>query len=205
MLFRSRTSATVAALMLSLAMVIGLGGVARSSYDSILEWSDSHLNPDLFVMSSQNLSDRSFRFPYSMSAELRAISGVAEVQAVRTMRVPFRGVPVLIVSTEIDALHRRVRPRMIAGEEGDMNRRTAAGAGVIISENLAGLQNLRLNHPIEIAAPGGLFRLPVAGITRDYSDQQGAILIDRAVYTRYWQDQTVRVGVSRAAASTNKR
>ena len=33
-----RTSATVAALMLSLALVIGQGGVARASLQSIDEW-----------------------------------------------------------------------------------------------------------------------------------------------------------------------
>ena len=44
-----RTSGTVAALMLSLALVISLGGLARSSYDSIADWMRIALNPDLFV------------------------------------------------------------------------------------------------------------------------------------------------------------
>ncbi|MBI3471995.1 MAG: ABC transporter permease, partial [Candidatus Solibacter usitatus] len=44
-----RTSATVAALMLSLAMVVGLGGIAAASYESISEWIASTFNPDLFL------------------------------------------------------------------------------------------------------------------------------------------------------------
>src|SRR5450759_3712166 len=47
-----RTSATVAALMLSLALVVGQGGVARSSLQSIDEWMTNTLNPDLFVSTS---------------------------------------------------------------------------------------------------------------------------------------------------------
>ena len=35
-----RTSATVAALMLSLALVVALGGLARASYASIRDWLD---------------------------------------------------------------------------------------------------------------------------------------------------------------------
>src|SRR5213078_5405207 len=44
-----RTSASVAALMLSLALVIAFGGLARASYASIVDWMDTELNPDLLV------------------------------------------------------------------------------------------------------------------------------------------------------------
>ncbi len=188
-----RTSATVAALMLSLAMVVGLGGVARASVGSLHEWIDTHLNPDLFVTAAENLNDRSFRFPADMAGELQRVTGIAEIQMVRTARVPFRRTPVLIVSTDIQVLERRVRARVIAGDETEMHRLAALGEGLIVSENLASLHNLRLGESVEIAAPAGLLRLPIVGVTRDYSDQQGAILMDRAVYVRYWKDPTVNV------------
>ena len=37
-----------------------------------------------------------------------------------------------------------------------------------------------LGESLELAAPDGVIRLPIVGIIVDYSDQQGAILIDRA-------------------------
>ena len=61
-----RTSGAVAALMLSLGQVIGLGGIGRESYNSIVDWLNTALNPDLFVSGSQNLSDRTFRFPKTL-------------------------------------------------------------------------------------------------------------------------------------------
>jgi putative ABC transport system permease protein len=63
----------------------------------------------------------------------------------------------------------------------------------MVSENLAELHRLRLGEQIELAAPNGLIRLPIAGIIVDYSDQQGAILIDRTLFQRYWQDDSVNV------------
>src|SRR5262249_33634973 len=42
-----RTSASVAALMLSMAAVVGFAGMARASYSSIIDWMDTALNPDL--------------------------------------------------------------------------------------------------------------------------------------------------------------
>ena len=58
-----RTSASVAALMLSLALVIAFAGMARASYDSIIDWMETALNPDLFVMPSQSIVVRTLRFP----------------------------------------------------------------------------------------------------------------------------------------------
>jgi hypothetical protein len=67
-----RTSGTVAALMLSLALVIALGGLARSSYNSLSDWMRIALNPDLFVTTAQNLTARNFVFPAQTSAALAA-------------------------------------------------------------------------------------------------------------------------------------
>ena len=35
--------------------------------------------------------------------------------------------------------------------------------------------------------------LPIAGIVVDYSDQQGTIIMDRTLFIRYWNDDTVNV------------
>src|SRR5258708_34654335 len=78
-----RTSASVAALMLSLALVIAFAGMARASYDSIIDWMNTALNPDLFVLPSENIVVRTMRFPPAMAAEISAIPGVERGQVVR--------------------------------------------------------------------------------------------------------------------------
>lgn len=188
-----RTSSTVAAVMLALSLVIGLGGIAAASYRSILQWMNATLNPDLFVGSSPQISNRSFRFPASMGKELEQLDGVDEVQMVRTARVIYRGRPILLVAGELSRLERRVRPQVVAGDLNTMYRRAATGEGVIISDNLALLEKLRLGDVIEIGSPSGLLRLPVLGVSIDYSDQQGAILMDRAVFIRHWKDDSVNL------------
>jgi putative ABC transport system permease protein len=52
---------------------------------------------------------------------------------------------------------------------------------------------LTLGETLEIPAPHGLIRLPIVGIIVDYSDQQGAILLDRSVFINYWHDDTVNM------------
>ncbi len=186
-----RTSATVAALMLSLALVIGQGGVARASYESIRGWVDTTLNPDLFITATENIASRGFRFPASMIPEVTKLPAIEETQPVRTARVQFRGKPVMLVAIDMESLGRRVRRIVVAGNIEEMNRRSAAGQAVILAENLANLEHLGLGDMVEIPTPRGGLRLPVAGVIRDYSNQLGSIFLDRKVYIREFQDDTV--------------
>jgi putative ABC transport system permease protein len=188
-----RTSATVAALMLSLALVVGQGGVARGSFESIDEWMNSTLNPDLFLSTTQNIASQGAHFPASMQHDVEGVTGVAEVQAVRMPRIRFHNLPVMLVTAELDKMSRRVKRHMIAGDEATMNRLASQGKGVILSENLAALTKLRLGDVVELPAPVETLRLPIVGVIRDLSNQMGTIILDRKTYIRAFQDDSVDV------------
>jgi len=188
-----RTSASVAALMLSLALVVAFAGIARASYDSIIDWMNTALNPDLFVTPSQSIVVRTIRFPAEMGPQLSSIPGIERVQMVRDARIVFRRTPVMVVAVEVNSIARTARREPVAGNADEMYKRTAAGEGLMVSDNLAQLQHLRLGETLEIPAPNGVIRLPIVGIIVDYSDQQGTILMDRSVFKRFWNDDTVNV------------
>jgi putative ABC transport system permease protein len=188
-----RTSASVAALMLSLALVVAFAGMARASYDSLIDWMETALNPELFIMPSQSIVVRTIRFPPTMGPEVAAIPGVRRVQMVRDVRILFRKTPVMIVSLEVDSIAETAQRAPIAGNADDMYRRTAAGEGLMVADNLAQLQHLKLGDILEVPAPKGLIRLPIVGIVVDYSDQQGTIFMDRSLFVRYWNDDSVNV------------
>ena len=188
-----RTSGAVAALMLSLALVVALGGLTRASYDSIFKWLTVALNPDLFVSPSQSLTARSFRFPGAMADQLRAIPGIAEVQPVRDARIPIRGTQIMFVAADVDSLlHRAILPP-VEGDTKQMYRLTAEGKGVLASENFAKLRGFKIGDTVDIPSPGGVLHMRIVGIVTDYSDQQGSILMDRSVYKRYWNDDSANI------------
>lgn len=186
-----RTSASVAAVMLSLALVVAYAGMARASYGSIIDWMETALNPDLFVMPSQDIVIRTLRFPKEMEPELAALAGVQRVQMVHNARIVFRSTPVMIVATDLQSLSETASRPPVEGNSDDMYRLTAAGRGLMVSDNFAQLQRLSLGEILEIPAPHGVIRLPVVGIVVDYSDQQGTLLMDRSVFQRYWRDDSV--------------
>jgi putative ABC transport system permease protein len=186
-----RTSASVSALMLSLALVVAFAGMARASYVVITKWVDTALNPDLFVMPSATIVARTLRFPGDMESELTAIAGVGRVQAVREARVLFRGNQVMLLGLPLQSLADTTDMTAVAGDKREMFRLAAAGQGVIVSDSLAQMRGLTFGEMLELPAPGGVIRLPIVGILLEYSDQLGTILIDRSVYQRYWADDTV--------------
>jgi putative ABC transport system permease protein len=188
-----RTSASVTALMLSLALVVAFAGMARASYLSIIDWMDTTLNPDLFVAPSQDIVIRTLRFPPEMEADVRALPGVDRVQAVRNARIVFRKTPVMIVATDIASIAETARRDPIAGDADTMYAQTAQGTGLMVSDNLAELQQLKVGDVLEIPAPHGTIQLPIVGVVLDYSDQQGTILMDRSVFVRYWHDDSINV------------
>jgi putative ABC transport system permease protein len=188
-----RTSASVAALMLSLALVIAFAGMARASYSSIIDWMETALNPELFIMPSQSIVVRSMRFPAAMGPEVAAIPGVRRVQMVRDARVMFRKTPVMVVSIEVKSMAETAQLPPVEGNADDMYRRGAAGEGLIIADNLARLQHLKLGDMLEVPAPRGLIRLPIVGVITDFSDQMGTIFMDRSLFIRYWNDDSVNV------------
>jgi putative ABC transport system permease protein len=178
--------------MLSLALVVTLGGIAKASYDSIMDWTTTALNPDLFVTASQSLTERNFRFPPSLGRDLERIEGVDEVQRVRSHRIVYNGTPVMVVAVEAKSLGDRARRPPVEGPP-EMYDLAAAGKGVILSDNFARLHDLHYGGAMDLATPTGVHRVPIVGLVVDWSDQQGAILMDRASYVRWWGDDTVNV------------
>jgi putative ABC transport system permease protein len=147
----------------------------------------------LFVTTAQNLTARDFVFPGSLGEKLRAVPGVAEVQAVRSARVAVKGGRVMLVAFDVSSSERGAKLPPVEGDQADMYRRTNNGEAVMASENFVRLHGGRLGEIIEIPAPGGTLRLPIAGVVRDFSDQQGSLLISRALYMRAFHDDSVNV------------
>jgi putative ABC transport system permease protein len=189
-----RTSATVSALMLSLAMVVGFGGFARSFYASLGDWLQNVLNPDFFVTASANLSARSMTFPKEIGTVIENVPGVDQVQLVRNGRVLIQGIPVMLLATEMEKFSTTVKRTVVEGSLKEMDRLTIAGKGLIVSDSFSTIHNAHVGDVVTLPTPSGLLNLPIAGVVRDYSDIQGSIIIDRAVYLKWWtNDNAVNV------------
>ncbi|MDX2180592.1 MAG: FtsX-like permease family protein [Bryobacteraceae bacterium] len=188
-----RAAGTIAALMLSVSLVVALGGLARASHGAIRQWADIALNPDFFVTAAETVTARTFTFPAALADGLRTVEGVEEVQPVRTLRVTVKNGGVLLMAADVAAIERRAKLPAVEGDSATMYPETAAGRGVLASEGFIKLHGARLGETLEIPSPSGIVRLPIVGVVRDFSDQRGSLLISRDLYRKAWNDETVSI------------
>jgi putative ABC transport system permease protein len=179
--------------MLSLAMVVGFGGFAHSFYASVGEWLDNALNPDFFVAPTENLTARNVTFPRTVGSAIERVDGVGQVQLVRDARVIYHDIPVLLIAIETLKVASTVPRVPIQGSLEEMNRLTAEGKGIFVSESFATNVKARFGETVELPTPSGTLKLPIVGIVRDYSDLQGSVFIDRSVYQEWWKDDTANI------------
>src|ERR1051326_2675696 len=113
--------------MLSIGLIVSLGGISLSSYDTVADWVNTVLNPDLFVSVSESLTERSFHFPDAMTPVLASVDGVAEAQRTRSNRITVRGAAVLLMAIDMDRVAARTRGQSIVS--GDFDRMYAMEIG----------------------------------------------------------------------------
>src|SRR5581483_9307259 len=125
--------------------------------------------------------------------QIRAVPGVAEVQSVRSFRVQFRTTPVMLVVVNMSSFERRGHRSTVQEDPRGMYPLAISGRGLMVSDNFAHLQKMGIGDVVSIPTPAGELSLPIVGILRDWSDQQGSIFLDRGVYERQWADTTANV------------
>ena len=111
--------------MLSLALVVAFAGMARASYDSIIDWMDTALNPDLFVAAVAEhrrphdpVSRRRWGRSWRRSPASRACRWCA------TRASCSAKTPVMVVAVDVDEPRRRPRGATpVAGDADEMYRR----------------------------------------------------------------------------------
>jgi len=113
------------------------------------------------------------------------------VDLYRLIRSTYQGRPIVIESFSVaESVKVRTLP-MASGDGAQALRAMGEGAGVIISESFQSKFGKTAGDTIELATPSGLIAFKVLGVYVDYSSDSGSVLIDRALYKRYWRDDLV--------------
>ncbi len=188
-----RTSATVSALMLSLALAVGFAGMAGAIFSSVIEWMHEVLNPELVVAPTESITARQYRFPIGVGEEIAVLPEVDEVAAIRNARVLVDGLPAMLIALDTDYSRRRVKVRTVEGSMSEILSETERGEGVYLSDAMARIRKLHKGDKLNVDTPSGRVALPILGTIVDFSDQRGAFFMDRKLYLKLWRDDTANL------------
>jgi putative ABC transport system permease protein len=187
----SRSTVTVSALLVGVAIMVGVVMMVRSFRHTVEIWIEETVIADLIVApqawlhgSRGDAEERTF--PASWADWLRTVDGVAAVDRYRDVRVRLGERSMSLVSRNL-ALHaERSRYLVLAGDSSTVLRTTAARGGILLSEVLAGRLNVKAGQSLELPTPSGPRPFPVIGIFYDYATDGGKMVMDRATYRRWW-------------------
>ncbi len=187
-----RSGITVATLVISLAAIFTIAAFVNSVRGSLLAWVDQMVTADLIVSSgARTAGPRNVPLKEDPLPGLMGVRGVKIVDLYRLIRSTYQGKPILIESF-LARQSARVRTLPMASGDGERAlREMGEGQGVIISESFQSKFGKSKNDTLELATPSGPVAFRVLGVYIDYSSDVGSVLIDRALYKRYWRDELV--------------
>ncbi|MCZ7569361.1 MAG: ABC transporter permease [Ardenticatenaceae bacterium] len=186
---RGRTALTVAALMVGVAMVIGLGQLSNSFRADILAWVNTAIGGDLYVRAAVPMREE-------LAARIAAAEGVAAVTPVTYMQARLteptdeNGDPQDLVFTAVDpATYLRIANFKFASEQGDPTARVAElaeGDALFVSTVLAEKYNLKRGDVVSLETARGVRPFRVAAVIVDFSGQGFAVTGSRRDLARYF-------------------
>jgi len=193
-----RNGVTVSALMVGLAIMIGVLVMVRSFRHTVEVWVTDTVIADMVVAPSMWLRGTEAgsvgrSLPPAWLAMLSSVPGVAAVDTYRDVRVEVNGQRVAIVSRDL-RLHAQLSRYLVRqGDSSEQLNRAEETGGLLISEILASRFGLREGESLEIMTPQGAKRFPVVAVFYDYATDGGKILMDRQLYQSLWHDELVTV------------
>jgi putative ABC transport system permease protein len=185
----ARTSAVVAAILVSVAMMVALDIMVGSFRRTVDTWVRQTIRGDLYVEPVGHRAGGSTTvLPPELLEQVRALPGVAAVDTYRGARILHRGAIAHAVGVDFRVQLERGRLRLTRGDARTALGRALREDGALVTESFAHHHRLRAGDTLALATPSGVARLPVCGVLVDYSTDAGAVYVDRALYARLWRD-----------------
>lgn len=180
----SRTSVAIVALAVAVSATIGVSVMVDSFRASVRSWLDQTLQADIYVGVSQGSLDPAIMQNLVSMPGIEAHSSSRrswlEDESGRTQLMAIRMAPRSYAGTEIlDADPADVWP---AWEDGDV---------VLVSEPFAYRRGIGPGATVTLRTAAGERAFRVAATYQSYDINASAVLISRATYNRYWDDDAI--------------
>jgi putative ABC transport system permease protein len=190
----SGLSLALMALLLALAVNVGVGTMVESFSRTFIRWLDGRLAADIYLNAADNAQAAEIKTWLRERPEVAAMlpSGRADTQ--------IGGAPIEILGLADHATYRDRWPLLQAGATAW--GRLRAGDASFVSEQLARRLKLGVGDSLEVPAPGGNWKLEVVGIYADYGNPTGQIVVNIAALTRRFPEiPLTRLGLRVAPAA----
>jgi len=176
----SRTGVAVAALSLAVCAMIGVALMVDSFRESLNDWLGRTLRADFYVTAPGP----------GFAAALIATPGIAAHSESRRVRVDSPDMGPISLDALTLAPQSYAGFQLTAGDAAAVWSAYERGA-LVISEPLAWRLRLGVGDRLTLDTVRGPHAFAIAGIYREYGNDRGTALLNRAVYQAWWQDDAL--------------
>lgn len=186
----ARTSVVVASLMLAVGMMVALSIMVGSFRRTVDTWITQTIRGDLYIEPVGHRSSLGATvLPDSLIEGAARLPGVIAVDTYRGTAIRYRDRLAFVVGIDFAVQSRLGQLAFLNGADSRGLLAAAREAGdVIVTESFAHRHRTRPGDTLELRTPSGPARLRVAGVFYDYSTDAGAVLMDRRLFARLWND-----------------
>jgi putative ABC transport system permease protein len=187
----SRTSVAIASLMVAVSVTIGVGIMVGSFRQTVIDWLETTIVADVYVVSPGNTSRRTdTTLDPATVAGVQQTPGVAGTVLFRNVTVDTPAGPTTLVAVRRHPDFLDYTPRNFKHALPDALEVREAGA-IFISEPLAYRIGLGVGERLRLRTERGLYDFLIAAVYYDYSSDRGVIQMADQVYRAYWDDSGV--------------
>lgn len=187
-----RSSLVIAALMVSLAMSIGMSVMVRSFRTTVATWIDSTISADLYIAPATGFSgEQGPGLPREVIDYARSLPQLRTLEVLRNVKAQIGNFPVRVAANELPGLktgERHVRFLETVKGEAATRRDYETSSGVLVSERFKSLTGLGAGKTFTLNTPSGPREFFIDGVFYDYTPDECLIYMPRSQYIRYWHD-----------------
>jgi putative ABC transport system permease protein len=184
----SRVSISIAALAVSLAMMVAISIMISSFRETVSYWVDQTLRADIFVRAVTKTASYSEGEITSEAIEIiKADAEVAAVDAFTTQPITYEGSLITLGAGDFATLLEYGRLLFKSPPDAlDQMRGAIDDDAVIVTESFSLRFGRREGDVVELPTAAGLRPFRVAAVYYDYSSNRGTVVMDRSVYARHF-------------------
>jgi len=188
----SRTAVAIAALMMAVSVVVGVGIMIDSFRGTVTRWLGAVLVADLYVAPlSPGATPAPLDLDASTRVRLEAIDGVIRISTIRGVDLPTSdGGRTRLLAFDFDSRGERGF-RFVSGNAEDIWSDLRTADAVIVTEPYAYRHDVDVGDSIEMLTDAGPRRFDVVGVYYNYAAEEGLVAMDRRTYERHWDDRSI--------------
>jgi putative ABC transport system permease protein len=193
-----RTSVTMAAIIVGLAILVGVGIMIQSFRQTVEIWIEQTLMADIIIaptswLGEQEASGKGQGLPRNLLKLILEIPGIEAIDPYVETSVEIAGQTVALVSRDVPLHAERSQYLFLQGESSEVLAHVVDDHGVIISEVLAKRLGVNVGDQLPLTTPGGIEQFPVKGVFYDYATDGGKVVMDQGSFAEKWGERDATV------------